>query len=266
MKKLPVIFLLPLILFSCQNSEKPAEETSDAIEMERNYWANAHLLGKVKMIEETPYLVSEDGSAGEMDSCCIEIEELDENGFYARSIEKDKEGNVTSERVMARTETGKVISNTVTENGKVVWKREIIRNEDGVATRALDTDTTGLVIRVHKPEAFNDFNQALSGTTYLGDSTTYFGKWSWDYIDGQVSGNSWVDSSGVQRRKRTGEVNDKGWISKVVDVKVEDSGDTITLVETYTYDSFDEMGNWTQRTEYNDDKAIKILKRTYTYY
>ncbi len=41
---------------------------------------------------------------------------------------------------------------------------------------------------------------------------------------------------------------------------------TTTKVTKYTYDSHDEMGNWTQRTTWDDKgKATAVTKRKYTY-
>ena len=41
---------------------------------------------------------------------------------------------------------------------------------------------------------------------------------------------------------------------------------TTTKVTKSTYDTHDDKGNWTQRTEYDDKgKATKITKRVYTY-
>jgi predicted metallo-beta-lactamase superfamily hydrolase len=42
---------------------------------------------------------------------------------------------------------------------------------------------------------------------------------------------------------------------------------TVTTVTKYSYDTFDDKGNWTQRTEMDKDgKRSKIVKRTITYY
>ena len=42
---------------------------------------------------------------------------------------------------------------------------------------------------------------------------------------------------------------------------------TITTITKYRYDTFDDKGNWTQRTEMDKDgKPVKIVKRTITYY
>jgi inorganic pyrophosphatase len=42
---------------------------------------------------------------------------------------------------------------------------------------------------------------------------------------------------------------------------------TTTKTTTFKYDSYDEQGNWTQRTTFDDKgKATKVIKRTHTYY
>jgi hypothetical protein len=164
------------------------------------------------------------------------------------------------------TETGMLKTITRTdEKAKLIWKRVHELNDAGLIKLALDHDSTGQVYRFHTVETHNDFNQGTSGKTYLIDST-YMGTWSYKFIDGQFTGFGWLDSSGVQRQDRTGEVNEKGWLSSLTDVRVLPTGDTMTIVESYTYDSMDEMGNWTQRTQKNDGKVVEVLKRTYTYY
>jgi hypothetical protein len=265
MKKLLIIFFLPIMVISCKNSDKTSNESSETVEMERTNLANAHLNGKVKAIEETPYTPDEDGNIGEIDSCCIKIREYNDKGFRTKNIEKNKAGNITAVNVVEHTETGKFKSSTWTENGKEVWKRVVTRDENGKVVQAVDTDSTNQVTRIHKGEVYNEYNQPVSGKSFMSDNT-YLGTWSWKYVDGLRTGRTWIDSSDVQRVNRTGEVNDKGWLSRVVDVRVNETDDTVTTIETYTYDSFDETGNWTQRTEFNDDKPVKVLKRVYTYY
>lgn len=268
MKKVFILFSLPLLIFSCDNSgnnENAEAETPVTIEMERNNWENSHLQGQVKSIVETPYTPDESGAIADMDSCCVEVIDYDSNGFIVKSTEKNKEGQVTVERVLEHTETGKFVSNTETENGKVVWKRVVVRDEEGNIMNAFDSDSTQQVTRIHKGEVYNEYNQPISGKTFNNDSV-YLGTWTWQYIDGLRAGRSWTDSTGVVLRKRTGEVNDKGWLSKVIDMEVDDAGVATTTVETYTYESFDETGNWTQRTEYNDGAAVQVVKRAYTYY
>jgi hypothetical protein len=265
MKKPLFILFLPLFLFSCKNGENSSDQASEAIEMERNNWANQHLNGMVKSIEETPYTPNENGDISEMDSCCVKITEFSDNGFIMKVTNKNKEGVVTEVSVRERTETGKFVSNTRTENGKETWKRITTRDEEGNHLHTIDTDSTKNVTYFYNDVTSNEFNQPVSGKMYSKDST-FIGTWSWKYIDGLRTGRGWIDSTNVQRVNRTGEVNDKGWLSRVVDVRVDEKGDTTTTIENYTYDSFDETGNWTQRTENNDEKPVKVLKRSYTYF
>ncbi len=268
MKRLPILLALPLLAYSCSNGEPKAEETTEVeetVEMIRSDWANEHLMGEVKSFEQTPYTPAEDGSIGEMDSCCIVIEEYDENGFMTTDSEKNMAGEITEIGVMERTETGLFSSYVRTENGKEVFKRVVYRDDEGKSIKAVDTDSTGNISRVHTADKMNEYDQPVKGKSFLEDST-YVGTWSWDYIDGQRVGQAWVDSAGVQWIKRVGEVNDKGWLSKATDTRMNDAGEEVTIVETYTYDSFDDMGNWTQRTEHHDGEPFKVLKRSYTYY
>ncbi len=59
--------------------------------------------------------------------------------------------------------------------------------------------------------------------------------------------------------------NDKGEQTEFSNTKITKDS-TTTKVTKYTYETHDEMGNWTQRTEWNDKgKATKITKRVYTY-
>jgi hypothetical protein len=89
--------------------------------------------------------------------------------------------------------------------------------------------------------------------------------------DNKYNGVTYVSGTSTDS---TGKVNYTGW------VKVNDKGDAIeeeaTTTEkgatktekyTYKYDSYDDSGNWTQRTTYNDKgKPTKIVKRVFTYY
>jgi hypothetical protein len=73
------------------------------------------------------------------------------------------------------------------------------------------------------------------------------------------------DSVGKVKSSSASKYNDKGELTEASNTDVvKDS--TTTKVTKYTYDSHDDMGNWTQRTTWDDKgKATKIIKRAYTY-
>jgi hypothetical protein len=72
------------------------------------------------------------------------------------------------------------------------------------------------------------------------------------------------DSVGNVKNKWSAKYNDKGEQIETTNSKIQK--DTTTTVKKFTYDSHDEMGNWTQRTEWNEKgKAIKAVKRSIVY-
>jgi len=73
MKKTLIIFFLPLLLFSCKNNESTTTETADTAEMQRTSLANAHLLGHVKSISETPYTIDENGKESSLETKMVNL-------------------------------------------------------------------------------------------------------------------------------------------------------------------------------------------------
>lgn len=80
-----------------------------------------------------------------------------------------------------------------------------------------------------------------------------------------VGGTS-TDSTGKPSYQGTVKLNDKGdAIEEHSTTREKDSTKTQNL--TYKYDSYDDKGNWTQRTTSNDKgKPTVIVKRIFTYY
>ena len=267
MKNVLPFFILALFAFACTDGQKKSEDgAEDTAEVVRSTLQNMHMNGNIKSITETPYTPGEDGSIGDMDSCCLEVKQYNRAGFLTTESETNNAGEEESVYSVVYSDDNKYVSGTVVEDGAEVWKRMVERDDEGEFIHALDYDTTGQVYRRHTVEERNEYDQPVSGKTYDGDST-YLGTWGWQIIDGARAGRSWVDSAGVQLLSRIGEVNDNGWVSKVMVVSIDaETGDTTKAVETYSYDAMDDAGNWTQRTKSEDGKAVKVSKRTYEYY
>ena len=261
MKKLPLILFATLLLFAC--SEAPEETVTIA---ENSGWATSHLKGMVQSFEETHYTPDSTGQIGAMDSCCIEVNVFDDMGYLASYSERDREGTVTRKTTFERLEGGKIKSAVRTENGKQVWTRTIVHDENGNTLYGEDRDSSGQVTYYYSDIEENEIGQALKGKMHSADST-FMGIWSRKYTDGMRTGSGWVDSTGIQINDYTGELNEDGWLAKMTIVKMGEDSTLTTSVETYTYDSIDDMGNWTQRTLYNEEgKATEVEKRTYTYF
>lgn len=264
MKNLLFTFFATALLFSCNNKDS-TKETAKAVVAADSGWATSHLKGMVHTIEEVEYTPDEKGEIGEMDSCCVEVREYNGKGYTIKYSEKDSKGTVTTESKYERIDGAKLKSIVRTENGKQVWGRTIHRDDDGNALYAADTDTTGQIHRIHSIIEENEIGQSLLGKTHTADST-YLGTWSFKYIDGMRAGRGWIDNTDKQIVDNTGELNDKGLLSKMERKGWDDEGNPTITVSTYTYDSFDDKGNWTQCTTKEDGKVVEVEKRTYTYF
>ena len=264
MNKLLLFIASSLILFSCNNAPKEVEDDVVMI-AENSDWTLDHLKGMVQLIEQSTYTADSTGQIGEMDSCCTEFTTFNEDGFAIKFEYKDRNGLVTEEISMELMDNGKFKSAIRMENGKLSWNRAVTYDADGKILFAVDTDSSDLVSRYYNGIVENEQGQILEGKIYKADSVL-FGVWTRKYIDGLETGRGWTDSLGVETLKATGEVNKDGLLSKMTTVKiVEDS--TTTSIETYVYDSFDETGNWTQRSTLGEDgKTTKVEKRVYSYF
>ncbi len=261
MKYILLIALTTSFLFSCKDAPKGNSETVDP----KSDCATNHLIGMVNTIEETTYTADSTGTIGAMDSCCIELQTMDEKGFVISSEDKNDKGDIVEVVNIARNEKGEFNSYTVTQDGKVTFTRTVIRDAEGNTKHAVDTDSAGLVINFFNETIFNELDQPIKGKMFAADST-YLGTWSRQYIDGLEVGRGWIDSSGIQILDFVGELNENGLLGKVIKTRQVGKDSKSVNIETYTYDSFDETGNWTQQTKSVDGKVAEVVKRVYTYF
>ena len=253
------IFLTGLFLFACSSNEKAESKVkySDV--------ANDNLKGDIQIMEETPYKADSTGKIGEMDSCCISLTEFDENGNSIKFTSKDSKGTVKNASSFTRHENGLWTGSTDTkEGGKSSGSMKVGVDDKGQYTVAETIDSTG------KPDIYytnigqNEFGQVLSWKQYDKDSV--FRQEGEGKFDKNLQVSFIVkDSVGKMKFSSATKYNDKG--EQVESSNTEVTKDsTTTKVTTYTYEAHDDMGNWTQRTAWDDKgKATAIVKRIYTY-
>lgn len=240
--------------------------TKEALTSVRNDWENEHLNGMVKTMEEMEFTPDSLGNISEMDSCCLTIFQYDEKGFESSLTEKDISGVITFRSVFERTEGGLLVSSTDTKDGKQDGGREVTRDAEGKFIYGMHADAAGNMKYFFTEIKENEFGQAISGKMYSPDSSL-IGTWGRHYVDGLPAGRSWSGSDGKLIHDYKGEVNAQGHLSKMTATVAAGDDSTITFVTTFVYDSFDEAGNWTQRTEIDEDGKVKeVKKRMYTYF
>ena len=79
-------------------------------------------------------------------------------------------------------------------------------------------------------------------------------------------GGKTTDSTGKATYEGTAKVNENGDMSEE-ELTFMENGKPKSEKNTYKYEGFDDKGNWTKRTKYNDkNKPVQVTKRTLTYY
>lgn len=257
-----IVFFLASLFFlaACNNSnDKSADKKVKYSDL-----ANEQLKGNIESIEDTPYQADSTGKIGAMDSCCIDVTQYDENGNAVKYFSKDSKGTIKRESVYSRHENGLWIGSTDTKDGKPSGSMKVTVDDKGQYILAQTTDSTG------KPDVYytnltqNEYGQVMGWKQFDKDSV--FRESGESKFDKNLMiGFTSKDSLGNVKSSGASKFNDKGEQIEYSNTNIT-KDTTTTNVTKYTYETHDEMGNWTQRTEWNDKgKAVKITKRAYTY-
>jgi len=256
MKKLLIIAVGALII-SCNNKTESKVKYSDLV--------NDNLKGDVASVQETPYKVdSATGQIGAMDTCCVDKWDYNEKGFYTKTVSRNDKGEISSETEVSRFDNGLWKGTKNSKNGKVVFAMDSKLDDKGDYKVVESTDSTGKRDYYYTDIAINEYGQVLHWKQYDKDSV-YRMEGESKYDKNLWLGFTGKDSVGKMKSSTTVKYNDKGEDIEESNTNVTKDS-TTTHVTKYTYDTHDDMGNWTQRTEWNDKgKAVKIIKREYTY-
>lgn len=260
MKQLVIIVAGLFLLSACKDKkEKEAVKESKYSDI-----AAENLNGDIASYEETPYKTDSAGVAGEMDSCCINVYEFDENGYGTTWTSKDSKGAVKETAVYARHPNGLWKSANNTKDGKPSGSFETILDDKGNYTIARATDSAGKPDIYYTSITQNEQGMVLSWKQYDKDSV-YRQEGVATYDKTKQTAFTLKDSVGNVKSSSTYKYNDKGEQTEASNTNVTKDS-TTTTVTRYTYETHDEKGNWTQRTTWDDKgKASKIVKRTYVY-
>jgi hypothetical protein len=262
MKKF-LILSAGIILFAC-NSNKPAETTEEA-EKKVKYsdLVTENLKGNVESLTESSYKVDSTGKVGDMDSCCVDVVVYDENGNATSYVSKDSKGNIKTESAFTRHENGLWTGSKETKDGKPSGGMQVEVDSAGKYGVAKAFDSTGKMTVYYQTLGMSDFGQVQAWKEYDKDSV-YRQEWEAVYDKQMMMSSVTKDSVGNVKNKWSAKYNDKGELIETSSTRIKK--DTTTTVKKYTYETHDETGNWTQRTEWDDKgKALKAVRRTIAY-
>ena len=223
-----------------------------------------NLKGDVSSVEESPYKTDSTGKIGEMDSCCVSITDYDENGNGVHQVSKDSKGTISTESVLTRHPNGLFKSIRNTAKGKSTGGFDVKIDDKGTITWAGEIDSNGKGGMYYTNIMQNEVGEVIGWKQYDKDSV-FRGEGVAEYDKHLQLSFTFKDSVGVVKNSSSSKYNEKGEQTERSNTNVgKDS--TTTTVTKYTYETHDEMGNWTQRTTWNDKgKATGISKRTISY-
>ena len=250
-----------IFLLSCNSSEDKKTESK----VKYSDLVNDNLKGDIQTIEEAPYKADSTGKMGDMDSCCISVLEYDANGNNTKYTSKDSKGTVKNESVYTRHENGLWIgSNDTKEGGKPTGSMKVSVDDKGQYGLAQTFDSAGKPDIYYTTLGQNEFGQVSAWKQYDKDSV--FRQEGAATFDKSLQLSFIIkDSVGKEKQSYASKYNDKGEQTENTSTTITKDS-TTTKVTKYTYESHDDMGNWTQRTTWDEKgKATAITKRTYTY-
>jgi len=255
MKKL-FVFCIVISFFACNSNDKKTEAAKNTDLIQQN------LKGKVQKVEETTVNIDSTGKMKPDSS--TSVNEFDEKGYQTKYSTKDSSGILTSEQNISHNDDGTFKEMTTTAKGKQTFKL-VTEVKDGKYTGGKSYDSTGKQDSYYTDLKTNDYGIVYAGKQHFMNDKI---KSTFDmkYDGPNFIGGTATDSTGKTTYTGSVKLNDKGYPAEETSTTL-DKDVTKTEVVSYKYDSYDDKGNWTQRTTDNDKgKPTKVVKRTYTYY
>lgn len=257
MKKILLLFMVIATASSCQEQKQERSKNAELVQ--------DNLQGNVNGIVETDYKVDSTGQIGDQDSCCVVSFAYDPKGYLTEFGREDKAGTEKAKESYVHYENGAMKDIRNSKNGKPDSRIAIDIDDKGNYTGAREYDSTDKLSFYYKDIAANDYGQLTNLKQYKPDSTLK-ATMKTNYDQQFYSGGSSTDSVGNETFSSSVKRDNKNNVVETTTKNVTKDSTTNKVVK-YTYETFDENGNWTQRTELDESgKPVKVTKRTITYY
>lgn len=249
-----------IILVSCNNNSAAKSEQATAMNTDL---LQQNLKGKVKSISESSTTI--DSTGKEKPDSLTTVSNFDEKGYNTTVQTKNEAGKITTDQMVTHDSAGHFLEYLTNKDGKMSSKLVTELDKDGNYVGGKTFDSTGKQDSYYKDLKQNEYGIVYAGKQY-GVNDKIKTEFNMKYDKTHFLGGKSTDSTGKTTYEGTAKVNDKGDMSEE-DLTYVENGKTKTEKNTFKYDSYDDKGNWTQRTKYNDkNKPAQVTKRTLTYY
>ncbi|MDQ6901610.1 MAG: hypothetical protein M3139_01200 [Bacteroidota bacterium] len=258
-------FVAAILLTASCNEKKSEATISKAVPD----LAGENLKGDITQVELDTYLIDSTGKTGPLDE--KSIEKFDSSGYTTSYVDMNGKDSVKTKSNFEHNPNGFMTSmETVANTGEKKSAMTVDYDSSGKYTLAKSFDSTGKIDIYYKDITSNKWAQVTGAKGYHPDSTLKM-TFTNDFDSIFYVGGDSKDSVGKTTYSSKIKLNDKRDIVKLDETTVtmdpktkKDS--TKNTVTTYTYETWDPLGNWIQQTSINEKgKPVKIVKRIITY-
>lgn len=260
MKQIFILLYAAIVLGACNNGPQVKTEQAAATNTDM---LQQNLKGKVKSITQTSSTI--DSTGKEKADTLTTYTSFDEKGYQTGQLTKNDAGKVTTEQFATHNAAGGVTEFGTKKDGKIFSRTVVDNDKDGKYIGAKSYDSTGKQDGYYKDLMQNEYGIVYAGKKY-GMNDKLKETFDMKYDKNHFLGGKTTDSTGKITYEGTSKVNDKGDLSEE-DYTYVVNGKSKSEKKTYKYDNYDNKGNWTQRTAYNDQgKPTEIVKRNLAYF
>lgn len=259
------LFTSAIILLTACNQKESAPSVAHAA----TDISSENLKGNITQVETDSYIIDSTGKTGPLDE--KGIEKFDSSGYTFSFISMNGKDSIKSQTKYEHNATGFLtnMQNTGAKDEKK-FSMTIDYDSAGKYKLAKSYNSTGKMDVYYTDITSNNLGMVTGGKGFHPDSTLKL-TFSNDYDSVYFLGGNSKDSVGKETYSSKVKLNDKKnmaeFAEKIVTTDPKTKKDSTTnKVTTYTYDSWDSNGNWTQQTSLNEKgKPVKIVKRILTY-
>lgn len=257
MKK--ILFLLAVIAItsSCNQNAQDAPSNTDLLADNLN--------GAVKQTVKTDYKVDSTGAIGNQDSCCVVTMDYNQKGYITQWASAGQAPANPQKENYEHYDNGAMKKITMFSKENQTGTVEISTDEEGRYSGARELDSANNLKYYYNELSQNEYGGLKNMKQYNADSTLN-ATMAWAYDSTIRTGFKLTDSLGKVVSSVSMTLGDKKNVVEEARITIKNDSTTKKIIK-YTYGSFDDKGNWTQRTEMDENgKPVKIVKRVITYY
>jgi hypothetical protein len=237
--------LVSLFIFSCNEKKKAAY--TDLF--------RSNLQGSIHFIQDSMMVI--DSGRIIPDSICYRSEEY-KSGFLDNTLTTDSSGKNRDSATYTHYGNGLMKSIEIRHNGRSSYSQTFILNPGGEYAGSEEADSAGHITH-YRDLHQNEFGQWTSARRFDNNDVLILTLTN-EFDKQHLVSHTTTVASGGGSTHITFTNNDHG--DPILETRTGDSSYT----RKFTYESSDPNGNWSQRTEWINDKPIKTVTRKFIYY